>query len=601
MNLNNIFVSVHFILPFPPPADCQGLFSQVVVSNTRSCDLKTGVLGVNFPIVDLSLETSNTNFTENTTFAQTATNGSHVTCVRYYDDGFMQTTYDSDWPLSVDFEHNYTDTGLYNFELRCYNFKDWVSITKEISVQVPITDFEILSQFNFTFTGEDLSINWTMAGGTNVTFTASTTTSLSLGDVSYTHGDTMGILPIPWTYEIGGYEVKISAENNVSSAERNTVVKIQEAITGLDISAHLLATTINTDIDFTGNISTGTEVVWDWDWGDGTSGVQDVTTAESGEQINTQTHQYSSIGYYMVTLTASNLISSMSVTLPIIIEIGLSGLSLDTSNVTRSSDTVTFSVSTSESDDPTDVVYDVWFGDGTIHNGQPAPLTQSSPGDFTYNFGDYGYYDVEILFRNNISMVVMTVRIRVGVYIEGFTFDWTPAGDTNDPNRCAMFDTDHSFSLHIDQGSDVHFNISWGDATSENDIPPSQSTNWNNAQDITKMKQWSPGTYTITALVWNNFSDDSITLEVIIERPLPETSIDDITFTPLVGGAATIYLKHRLATGPVVQDVRCNVTWGDGNSDTNILWTEDGTENLVFKVQHDYSGQLAGTFARKYV
>ena len=572
---------------------------QVVVSNAVSCDLKTGVVGVNFPIEGLALETGNTNYTENTTFTQTATNGSHVTCVRYYDDSYLQTTYDADWPLSVQFQHNYTKVGFYNFELRCYNLKDWFSIKKEISVQIPITDFEFATQFNLATTGEDLTINWSMAAGSNVTFTASTTSGLTLGDVSYSPGDTVGTLTIPAGYSIGEYDIKISAVNNVSSAECNTLLKLQEAITGLNLTADNIATTIHTDITFTGEVQTGTEVIWNYTFDDTrTSASNPVGT--TGPSTNSTTIQYSSIGYYVVSLTASNLISSMTVTLPIIIEIPLSDLTLTVMNVTRPSDTVTFQVSTTATDDPTAVVWDAWYGDNIIHNGQSAALTDSSPVDITYNYAEYGYYDAEILFRNNISMVTMTARIRVGVYIEGFSLTWTPAGDTNDPTKCALFNTDHTLDLSINMGSDPKFHIDWGDGTDDNDNAGNQTANWNNPQGITKMKQWTPGTYTITVRVGNLFDNFTLTKEVTIERPLPSTTIDDITYTAVTSGAATIDLRHRLGNGPVIPDVRCNITWGDGNPDTNLLWTEDGSENLVFKVQHSYSGVLPDTYAREF-
>jgi chitodextrinase len=89
----------------------------------------------------------------------------------------------------------------------------------------------------------------------------------------------------------------VTASNLVSQATAITQVQVQEGITGLSASNDG-PTLLGNDTQFSAFISTGGDVSYSWDFGDGEIG--------SGAAAS---HQYGSPGTYTVEVTATNLVS----------------------------------------------------------------------------------------------------------------------------------------------------------------------------------------------------------------------------------------------------------------------------------------------------
>ena len=62
--------------------------------NTGSSFVLEGVLGVNYPIQDPVLTVSSVMYGEPVTGLLVMSNGSHITCARYYDDGTIEVNID---------------------------------------------------------------------------------------------------------------------------------------------------------------------------------------------------------------------------------------------------------------------------------------------------------------------------------------------------------------------------------------------------------------------------------------------------------------------------------------------------------------------------
>ncbi len=274
--------------------------------------------------------------------------------------------------------HQYASVGHYQVEVVCTNWLDLVSFSDHVSVQVPITNFGLDAALDLTHTGADLTIPWTIDAGSNVTFTASTTSTLMLGDVNYVDGDTQGHVVIPAGYDVGVYDVTVVAENDVSRVALTTRVAIYEAVTGLTLDVSNPYTTINTDIHATANITTGTNVTWLWNW---TDVARSSVGSDSGVQTASDSHQYPDVGERSLVLTVSNPVSSMTTYADVGTQTPLSDVTLHVTHMGRPVHPVTFTIETTATTPPTDAVYDFWTGDGAVLNAQSASTLASGESD----------------------------------------------------------------------------------------------------------------------------------------------------------------------------------------------------------------------------
>jgi hypothetical protein len=100
----------------------------------------------------------------------------------------------------------------------------------------------------------------------------------------------------------GTYNAEVTATNSISQETVTTMVLVEEAISGLTVD-HDGPTTLGGAIQFSAAITTGSNVSFEWDFGDGASG--------SGSQVS---HTYSSPGSFQVQVRAANLVSQQIAT-----------------------------------------------------------------------------------------------------------------------------------------------------------------------------------------------------------------------------------------------------------------------------------------------
>ncbi len=172
-----------------------------------------------------------------------------------------------------------------------------VTATTSVAVDEAITGLTAAND-SPTVLGHATTFTATITNGTNVSYT------WALGDGSGSSGAI-----ISHTYAaVDLYTAVVTASNSVGEITATTpAVVVDEAIAGLT-AANDSPTALRHVTTFSAVISSGTNVSYTWDLGDGSGG--------SGAIM---THTYATIGLYTATVTAANSINSLTATTPITI------------------------------------------------------------------------------------------------------------------------------------------------------------------------------------------------------------------------------------------------------------------------------------------
>lgn len=158
--------------------------------------------------------------------------------------------------------------------------------------QNPITGLNATND-SPTILGEVTTLSATITSGSLVSYT------WDLGDVSFSLGET-----ISHTYaETGVYTAVVTATNEIyTMTDTTTVVIVDEAITGLN-AVNDSPTTLGDTTTLTATINTGSNVSYNWDFGD--------DSMMGTERV--ETHIYEAVGVYTATVTASNSVTEIPV------------------------------------------------------------------------------------------------------------------------------------------------------------------------------------------------------------------------------------------------------------------------------------------------
>jgi len=271
---------------------------------------------------------------------------------------------------------------------------------------------------------------------------------------------------------------------------------------------------------FTATLVTGTNVLYTWNFGDG--------SAEVLTPSNTITHAYQTTETYQVYVTATNSRPSMVVTsTPVIVMFGedipVEGLDFAHTLATEVSDRIYFTASTTSG---SNIHYSWDMGNGTsffFYNLKFLSYTYNLPGNYT----------VTLVASNTKGAMTVTRLLHVlDKPVEGFVFTPTLPAETGLPV---------AFSSYISNGTNVVYSWNYGDGSSV-----LTGTSPNNSHAYA-----APNTYTIivTAANSRNLMVDTHTITVDtrintlgITHSLPNWSEKPIYFTAtLVTGTNVIY------------------------------------------------------------
>jgi hypothetical protein len=188
---------------------------------------------------------------------------------------------------------------------------------------------------------------------------------------------------------------EVTASNSVNQATATTNVLVEEAIAGLS-AANDGPALLGTVTQLSATISGGSNVTYNWDFGDNTNGIGAIVS-----------HQYAAPGSYFAEVTASNAVSQSMVTTTVVVEEAISGLVASNNGPTLLGSTTQLTATITSG---SNVTYQWDFNDGTTGSGEEAFHTYGSPGTYTAQVTATNSFSQEIATTN---VVVKEVAGRV--------------------------------------------------------------------------------------------------------------------------------------------------------------------------------------------
>jgi len=228
--------------------------------------------------------------------------------------------------------------------------------------------------------------------------------SWDLGDGNIATGAT-----VSHTYQnIGPYQATVTAVSGGQTFTATTTVHVDEHITNLQLSSDA-PTTPGQTTTLNGNASTGSNIVYDWSFGDGDTG--------TGQSI---THTYPITGLYTALLTATNSLGVFTTTAPITIEQTIENLLVTYNGPTIFRERTAFTATITAGGN---VTYTWDYGDGTtgmhiIANGEDNYAPQSGAEFVTsHRYQTTGQFDAIFTISNNAGTEIVHLPVYVDVPI----------------------------------------------------------------------------------------------------------------------------------------------------------------------------------------
>ena len=401
-----------------------------------------------------------------TSFSNTST-GSNLSYDWNFGDGNSSTE-----PSPI---HTYGLTGTYTVTLTASNSAD----TDSTSALVTITDVPPLASFTSSSPDEV---------GQVTTFTnTSTGTNLSY-DWNFGDGNSSTVENPTHTYGLTGtYTVTLTASNSAATSIKTATVTIDD-VPPLASFTSSSPDELGQVTSFTNN-STGSNLTYEWDFGDGNSST-----------VENPTHTYGLTGTYTVTLTASNSaatsIKTATATITDVPPDPISDLLASSDSPTQVGGVTGLSATISAGDD---VSY-LWdFGDG-------SPL-DSSGANVSHTYTQVGTFIAGVFASNSVSTASATTTVTITDVppLAGFT--------SSSPDELGQETTFNNTS----SGTNLSYLWDFGDGNGSTEPNPTHTYN-------------QIGTYSVMLTVSNSAGSNSTSAQV---------TIDDVPPDPISGLAAS--------------------------------------------------------------
>ncbi len=298
---------------------------------------------------------------------------------------------------------------------------------------------------------------------------------------------------------------------NLSVGETFTLTVEDQAITGLQAIQNG-PTLLGSATSFTTSITTGTNVAYDWDFGDGHAG--------SGAYV---AHTYASAGIFTVVVTASNQANQVVTSLQVTVQETIGGLNIFSSSPTALGQATLFTATVSAG---TNTSYTWDFGDGQFGSGSTIANT----------YATFGSYTVVVTASNQINLVTGTIQVDVEEVITGMS------AQSSSPTPLGQFT---SLTAVVESGTGVSYTWDFGDGQLGSGAEASHL-------------YAAPGSYTAVVTASNQVSLITDTVVIIVQESI--SSLNASSSSPTAMGQATLF------TATVSAGTNTSFTWnfGDG-------------------------------------
>lgn len=390
-----------------------------------------------------------------------------------------QTNRSHYWNLTLPVENTYLAIGNFTVFANCSNRLYNTSVIGEAIVQQPITGVIVTCPVNQSV-DEDFSLLIDVTTGTSMhfeitlqnVFTNVFTVQLAIDtDVKSL---TFPISRLNFS-DVGIYLLTVKVVNLVTPLQKFTrEIKVDKVVTNLRLLNNDTFIPVNQTTVSWISIDTGTNVTVDWDFNDG----QTSTSSFSGNSLrfsgDHRAHSYTDHGAYLLSITASNPVSTLSVTKYIYVQYIVKDIEI-TSNSPQEipPGIVMFTVSVkSGTHPPTNATIDIDFGDGQTRTNIPLGGLQAIDISST-SYTTPGIIKVNMTMKNDISSVNLTDLVDVQRSIKDLRLlSYHTGGDAGygapgrGPNN-TDFPVEYEvlFVANISDGTAVTYTWNFGDGT----------------------------------------------------------------------------------------------------------------------------------------
>lgn len=359
-----------------------GFFTAVVTATSGSTVLTdTTDVSIEISIADLASDNdSPTALGQATALSATISAGTNVSYEWDFDDGSTGS--------GANVSHTYSAVGSYTATVTATNGISNDSTTTTVTVDETIAGISADND-SPTVLGDTTSFSVITTAGSNLSY------EWDFGDDSPPESGRV----ITHTYAaVGSYTTTVTGTNSVSSDTTTTTVLIEEAIAGLS-AENDSPTALGDTTTLTGTISAGTDVSYEWDFGDG-------SPTESGQ---TATHDYGAVGLYTAILTATNQVGSDTTTTSVTIDETIAGLSADNDSPTSLGETTNLTATITAG---SNVTYEWDFGDGTpTETGNVV----------AHDYAAVNSYTATVTATNSIGSDTTTTEVTIDDTISGLS------------------------------------------------------------------------------------------------------------------------------------------------------------------------------------
>ena len=498
-------------------------------------------------------------YREPTSFQFVKRKGNNITYKINFGDGGPSQSITSD-----SITRTYNNVGMFNVTAEAVNQLSTQKITRLITVQRQIKDFELLRSIKGAKTRSPIAVSWKITDGSNVTFV------VDFGDGTprqILQSSTGGMnVTLHHNYTTWGkYMVAITAFNFVGP--NSTITQeaiIDDPIVGLVAYADRHTLNMFDTVNVVVRVLQGSRVTYRIDFGDGLNPVQ--------TQTNTVTHQYKKYGEFNISVTAENSQSLLQTQITNTITVEKPNTLLEIRGLSVSCQATTLG-------NVSEIVItyqygflfhcDINFGDSKTETYSDERL----PRPLMHTYSTLGSFHVVVKCENSLGKHTVRTLAHVEEILTG-----------------VKFKTSNGL-IKKEFGQPVVVEWSWSTGTNVNQtvtldrygVLKSQKSDKTGSVTLDRTLCPIPGDYSIHIMLFNFVSS-------------PQTLNAQVTFLEGISGLA-VRFNPVVRTGfptpfyvSVDSGLDVNVNWifGDGKSHTSLI---KGHGNQKYTTSHVYSTQ----------
>ncbi|MBN1318301.1 MAG: PKD domain-containing protein, partial [Anaerolineales bacterium] len=511
-----------------------GAFTVIVTASNSAGDAQdtTQVTVINQTITGLSaLNDSPTLLGDTTTMTASIASGTNVSYTWDMGDGTPPFTLVNGLDSRSVVSHIYPSIGDFNVTVTASNSINEQHTTTTVTIHdVPISGLTA-SNNSPSVKGASTTLTATITSGSNVVYT------WNFGDSSPPLVTSVSVVHHVYTTR-GTYTATVSSRNTNNQQSATTRVTVTDIpVAGLS-AINNSPTPIGGSTTLAATITAGSNVIFTWDFGDG-SPLYQSGVGGSSSVVN---HTYQAVGIYTTTVTASNTAGYVSdETYVSIYEVPIAGLVATNDGPTGVGKPTTLTALIAAG---SNVIFTWTFGDGS-----PALVITGTQGNqciVTHTYPGINIYTAQVVAKNSVSQAQSTTLVSVQ---EEAVSGLTAVNDS--PTTLGDITT---LTATISAGTNVSYIWSFGDGT-----PPVSVSGSSIDQSIISHTYTAVGEFTAVVTTTNPLGETSTATTVtindipiyglVVDNDGPTEVDSNTTFSATVASGSNVVYTWNFGDG----------------------------------------------------